>query len=119
MPRLDRLPQINRNTLLTFPAQVNNAVLGTVYPNTQLFDLPFVFRDNTHMRHVVRGPIGQQIYAEYADKTGMALLMAGLADGPRSVWNRTRSVRSPADPTIRNVASSATSAAAVSDGCTM
>ena len=78
-------------------AQVNNAVLGTVYPNTQLFDLPFVFRDNTHMRHVVRGPIGQQIYTEYADKTGMALLMAGLADGPRSVWNRTRAVRSPTD----------------------
>ena len=26
MPRLDRLPQINRNTLLTFPAQVNVAV---------------------------------------------------------------------------------------------
>ena len=25
MPRLDRLPQINRNTLLTFPAQVNDA----------------------------------------------------------------------------------------------
>jgi D-proline reductase (dithiol) PrdB len=25
MPRLDRLPQINRNNLLTFPAQVNDA----------------------------------------------------------------------------------------------
>lgn len=25
MPRLDRLPQMNRNTLLTFPAQVNDA----------------------------------------------------------------------------------------------
>ena len=24
MPRLDRLPQINRSTLLTFPAQVND-----------------------------------------------------------------------------------------------
>ena len=24
MPRLDRLPQVNRNTLLTFPAQVND-----------------------------------------------------------------------------------------------
>jgi D-proline reductase (dithiol) PrdB len=24
MPRLDRLPQINRNNLLTFPAQVND-----------------------------------------------------------------------------------------------
>src|SRR5260370_31290343 len=39
--------------------QVNNAFLGVVYPNTQLFDLPFVFRDNDHMRHVVRGEIGR------------------------------------------------------------
>jgi D-proline reductase (dithiol) PrdB len=26
MPRLDRLPQINRNTLLTFPSQINDTV---------------------------------------------------------------------------------------------
>jgi D-proline reductase (dithiol) PrdB len=26
MPRLDRLPQVNRNTLLTFPAQLNDMV---------------------------------------------------------------------------------------------
>jgi len=35
MPRLDRLPQINRSTLLTFPAQVNDAA-PFVTPNKSL-----------------------------------------------------------------------------------
>jgi D-proline reductase (dithiol) PrdB len=32
MPRLDRLPQINRNTLLAFPAQVNDATPFVIPP---------------------------------------------------------------------------------------
>jgi tripartite ATP-independent transporter DctP family solute receptor len=77
--------------------QVNNSSLGAFLPATMLFDLPFVFRDNDHMRKVVRGEIGQKIYADFAAKTGMMIMMSGLADGPRSVWNRTRPVRSPDD----------------------
>jgi len=78
-------------------AQVNNAFLGTLYPGTQLFDLPFVFRDNEHMQKVVRGPIGQQVYAELEKRTGIKILMSGLADGPRSVFNRRRAIYSPED----------------------
>lgn len=79
-------------------AQVNNAFLGTLYPGTMLFDLPFIFRDNEHMKHVVRGPVGQQVYGELEKKTGIReILMTGLADGPRSVWNRRRAVRTPED----------------------
>jgi len=78
-------------------AQVNNAFLGTLYPGTQLFDLPFVFRDNEHMKKVVRGPIGEQVYAELEKKTGIKILMSGLPDGPRSVWNKRRPIYSPAD----------------------
>lgn len=38
-------------------AQINNANLGAFHQGTMLFDLPFVFRDNDHMRKVVRGDI--------------------------------------------------------------
>ena len=78
-------------------AQVNNAFLANLYPATSLFDLPFLFRDNEHMKRVVRGPIGQQVYADFEKKTGIRLFMTGLADGPRSVWNRRRAVRVPDD----------------------
>lgn len=78
-------------------AQVNNAFLANLYPATTLFDLPFLFRDNEHMKAVVRGPIGQQVYADFEKKTGIRLFMTGLADGPRSVWNKRRAVRTPDD----------------------
>ncbi len=77
--------------------QVNNAFLGSLYPGTMLFDLPFVFRDNDQMRKVVRGEIGQEVYAKFEEQTGIKLILTGLADGPRSVWNRTRPVHTPAD----------------------
>lgn len=78
-------------------AQINNANLGAFHQGTMLFDLPFVFRDNDHMRKVVRGEIGQEIYGELEERTGVRLLISGLADGPRSVWNRTRPVKTPDD----------------------
>ena len=78
-------------------AQVNNAFLANLHPATALFDLPFLFRDNEHMKKVVRGPLGQQVYADLEKKTGIRLFMTGLPDGPRSVWNRRRAVRVPDD----------------------
>jgi tripartite ATP-independent transporter DctP family solute receptor len=78
-------------------AQLNNAALGPLYPPAMLFDLPFIFRDNEHMKKVVRGPIGTQIYDAFTDKTGMIIIMAGMADGPRSVWNRVRPISKPDD----------------------
>lgn len=77
--------------------QVNNAALGNFYSRTMLFDLPFIFRDNDHMKKVVRGELGTQIYAGFEQKTGMKIVMAGMADGPRSVWNSVRPVSKPAD----------------------
>jgi tripartite ATP-independent transporter DctP family solute receptor len=76
---------------------VNNANLAPLYPNTMLFDFPFIFRDYEHMKKVVRGPIGQQIYGEFEQKTGIKLIMTGLPDGARSIWNRRRPVLSPDD----------------------
>lgn len=78
-------------------AQINNANLGAFHSGTMLFDLPFVFRDNNHMRNVVRGDIGKQVYGEFEKKTGVRLFVTGIADGPRSVWNRNRPVVTPAD----------------------
>ncbi len=76
---------------------VANANLGPLHSTTMLFDLPFIFRDYDHMKKVTRGPIGQQIYKEFEDKTGIKIIMSGLPDGARSVWNSKRAVRTPAD----------------------
>jgi len=76
---------------------VANANLGPFSPGPMLFDLPFIFRDYDHMKKVTRGPIGEQVYKEFEAKTGIKLIMTGLPDGARSIWNRQRPVRTPAD----------------------
>ncbi len=76
---------------------VNNANLGPLYSGTELFDLPFIFRDYEHMEHVVRGPIGEKVYGELEKTTGIKLIMTGLPDGARSVWNRVHPVNTPED----------------------
>jgi len=42
------------------------ANLGTWVPEVQLFDLPFIFRDEAHVAKVVDGPIGQQFSKDLA-----------------------------------------------------
>ena len=76
---------------------VANSNLGPLYPPAQLFDLPFMFRRTEHMTKVARGPIGQAIWDGLEKKTGIKLIMLGLPDGARSVWNNRRPVHSPAD----------------------
>ncbi len=76
---------------------VANANLGPLYAPAQIFDLPFVFRTTDHMVRVTRGPIGQAVWDAIEKKTGIKLIMLGLPDGARSVWNSKRPVHSPAD----------------------
>jgi tripartite ATP-independent transporter DctP family solute receptor len=76
---------------------VANSNLGPLYPPAQLFDLPFLFRDTAHMVKVARGPIGEAIWRGIEAKTGIKLIMTGLPDGARSVWNSKRPVHTPAD----------------------
>lgn len=77
--------------------QVNNALLGSFLPQTMLFDLPFLFQSNEHMKNVVRGPIGNKVYGAFEAATGLKILMGGLPDGPRSVWNSKRAIYEPGD----------------------
>lgn len=76
---------------------VANANLGPLYAGAQLFDLPFLFRTTDDMVRVTRGPIGQEIWDGVEKKTGIKLIMAGLPDGARSIWNSKRPVHTPAD----------------------
>ena len=67
------------------------------FARPMLFDLPFIFRNYDHMKKVTRGPNGQKVYQEFTNKTGIMVIMTGVPDGARSVWNRVRPVRTPAD----------------------
>src|ERR1700680_1387195 len=42
-------------------ARVSVGALGPVVDDLNVFNLPYVFRNTTHMQHVIDGPIGQEL----------------------------------------------------------
>ncbi|HZJ87811.1 MAG TPA: DctP family TRAP transporter solute-binding subunit [Sphaerochaeta sp.] len=70
-------------------------VLPAFVPQTQLFDLPFAFRDSQGVYDAMYGPVGD-ILAPYLLQQGLRVL--GYWDGGfKSITNNTRPIHSPAD----------------------
>lgn len=57
-------------------AATGTAVLGNFVPELMVIDVPFLFRDYTHARATMDGPVGQQLLAKMRDKG-----LVGLAFG--------------------------------------
>jgi tripartite ATP-independent transporter DctP family solute receptor len=77
-------------------AGISSLNLAQVVPELQLFSLPFLFRDVTHLYRVEDGPIGKQLSKAIEGKTGTMVL--GWAHvGVRVIWNSKRPVLKPAD----------------------
>ncbi|MCY4157731.1 MAG: TRAP transporter substrate-binding protein [Gammaproteobacteria bacterium] len=71
------------------------APLNSIAPETSVYSLPFLFRSTEHMRRVLDGPIGDEVLAalEPHGLIGLCYYDAGA----RSLYNRMRPIRSPAD----------------------
>ncbi|HEV3009974.1 MAG TPA: TRAP transporter substrate-binding protein [Burkholderiales bacterium] len=75
--------------------RINSAPMNNIVPETLVPSLPFIFRDVTHMRKTLDGPIGDEILKalEPHGFVGMAFYDAGA----RSFYNTKKPIRSPAD----------------------
>lgn len=73
----------------------STGALGGFVPAVNVFDLPFLFRDNDHVDAVIEGPIGRGILdrAEQADLKGLAF----AENGWRNLTNSRRPVHSADD----------------------
>jgi TRAP-type transport system periplasmic protein len=69
--------------------------LPNFVPETQVLDLPFLFRDYDHARGVLDGEIGQELLATIDDAGFKAL--AWTENGFRHITNSQRPVRTPED----------------------
>jgi tripartite ATP-independent transporter DctP family solute receptor len=65
------------------------------FPEMQVLDVPFIFRDYAHARAVLDGPIGQDLLAK--TRSGGALALAWSENGFRHLTNNTHPVRTPED----------------------
>src|SRR6476659_5004480 len=78
-------------------ARVSVGALGPVVDDLNVFNLPFIFRDEAHMRKVIDGPIGQELLDKVTASPQSRLVVLGWMDsGTRNVYSN-KPVTQPAD----------------------
>jgi tripartite ATP-independent transporter DctP family solute receptor len=70
--------------------------IGTVTPEVNVFNMPFVFRSIAHMRAVIDGPIGQELLDKVSASPNKLIGLAWMDGGSRSLYTK-KPVRKPED----------------------
>jgi tripartite ATP-independent transporter DctP family solute receptor len=70
--------------------------LGPVVPDVNVFNMPFVFRNEAHMRAVIDGPIGQEILDKISNSSAKMVALGWMDGGSRSLYTK-KIVKTPAD----------------------
>ncbi len=70
--------------------------LGPVVPDVNVFNMPFVFRNEAHMRAVIDGPIGQEILDKITNSSAKMVALGWMDGGSRSLYTK-KKVTTPAD----------------------
>jgi tripartite ATP-independent transporter DctP family solute receptor len=78
-------------------ARISVGAMGPVVDDLNVFNLPFIFRDEAHMRKVIDGPIGQDLLDRISNAPTTRLIVLGWMDaGTRNVYSN-KPVTKPAD----------------------
>ena len=78
-------------------ARISVGALGPVIDELNVFNMPFIFRDEAHMRKVIDGPIGDELLEKISTNPATRLIALGWMDaGTRNVYAN-KPVTKPAD----------------------
>jgi tripartite ATP-independent transporter DctP family solute receptor len=78
-------------------ARISVGAMGPVVDDLNVFNMPFIFRDEGHMRRVIDGPIGQELLDRTSNAPTSRLIVLGWMDaGTRNVYSN-KPVTKPAD----------------------
>jgi tripartite ATP-independent transporter DctP family solute receptor len=77
-------------------ARISLGPLGPVVPDVNVFNMPFVFRDEAHMRAVIDGPIGKELLDKITASPARLVALGWMDSGSRSLYTK-NPVRTPAD----------------------
>src|ERR687888_795954 len=78
-------------------ARISVGAMGPVVDDLNVFNLPFMFRDENHMRKVIDGPIGEELLERMSNASTSRLVALGWMDaGTRNVYSD-KPVTRPAD----------------------
>ena len=78
-------------------ARISTGPVGTIVDDLNVFNMPFVFRDEAHMRKVIDGDIGRELLDKVSanPKTGLVAL-CWMDAGSRNVYTK-KAIRKPED----------------------
>jgi tripartite ATP-independent transporter DctP family solute receptor len=78
-------------------ARVSVGPMGNIIPDFNVFNLPFMFRDDAHMEKVIDGEIGDELLKKLSDHPTAGLIgLCWMNAGTRNVYSK-KPVRSIAD----------------------
>jgi tripartite ATP-independent transporter DctP family solute receptor len=79
-------------------ARISVGPMGPIVPELNVFNLPFMFRDNIHMEKVIDGPIGDELMKKLSDHPTAGLVgLAWMNAGSRNVYNSKHPIKSVED----------------------
>jgi tripartite ATP-independent transporter DctP family solute receptor len=76
-------------------ARISVGPMGPLVPELNVFNLPFMFRDDAHMEKVIDGPIGDELLKKLSEHPTAGLIgLCWMNAGTRHVYNSKKPVRS-------------------------
>jgi len=69
-------------------ARISLGPLGSVVPEVNVFNMPFVFRDEAHMRKVIDGPIGDEILDKITNSSVKLVALGWMDGGTRNLYTK-------------------------------
>jgi tripartite ATP-independent transporter DctP family solute receptor len=77
-------------------ARISVGPMGPIVDELNVFNMPFVFRDEAHMRKVIDGPIGREMLDKLTNSSARLVALGWMDAGTRNVYSD-RPVTKPAD----------------------
>ena len=79
-------------------ARISVGPMGPLVPELNIFNLPFMFRDDAHMEKVIDGPIGEEMLQRLSDHPTAGLIgLCWMNAGTRNVYNSKKPITSVED----------------------
>src|SRR6476469_6947520 len=76
-------------------ARISVGPMGPLVPELNVFNLPFMFRDDAHMEQVIDGPIGDELLKKLSEHPTAGLVgLCWMNAGTRNVYNSKKPIRS-------------------------
>lgn len=68
--------------------RVSLGIVGPVVPDVNVFNLPFIFRDQAHMRSIIDGDIGQEILDKITNSEFNLVALGWMDGGTRNLYSK-------------------------------